>query len=377
MDVQGNSQTNCVLWMHSLATQPETERNPKGTHKTTKKACLMITRGMNSTPTAGMEAILGLEPLDIHLKGIALSTYARIENAENWAPQKSELLWRKAHTKQVEELQKEIPELEYPTSLLKPKIMMAPSYSTNIQSREAITDKGKVRPKPKQPNTIHCFTDGSKINKGSGAGYLIMGENIRSTGTITLGEDATVFQAEVFAITDASRKLISLQTKNKNIEFFIDNQGAIKAMESYTTNSKVILEAKQTLKELAKNNQITLNWIPGHEGHMGNEIADRLAKRGASQVMMGPKPSVPIQNNFIKNSIREWCKQKHQKTWSQQTDCRQTKWTTPQVGEWYKDLMKLKTQDLRIGTQLLTGHANLQRHRYLMKLGRISNLSKM
>ena len=139
-------------------------------------------------------------------------------------------------------------------------------------------------------------------------------------------------------------------------------------MESYTTNSKVILEAKQTLEELAKNNQITLNWIPGHEGHMGNEIADRLAKRGASQVMMGPKPSVPIQNNFIKNSIKEWCKQKHQKTWSQQTDCRQTKWTTPQVGEWYKDLMKLKTQDLRIGTQLLTGHANLQRHQYLMKL---------
>ena len=139
-------------------------------------------------------------------------------------------------------------------------------------------------------------------------------------------------------------------------------------MESYTTNSKVILEAKQTLKELAKNNQITLNWIPGHEGHMGNEIADRLAKRGASQVMMGPKPSVPIQNNSIKNSIREWCKQKHQKTWSQQTDCRQTKWTNPQVGEWCKDLMKLKTQDLRIGTQLLTGHANLQRHRYLMKL---------
>ena len=36
--VQGNSQTNCVLWMHSLATQPETERNPKGTHKTTKES---------------------------------------------------------------------------------------------------------------------------------------------------------------------------------------------------------------------------------------------------------------------------------------------------------------------------------------------------
>ena len=85
-------------------------------------------------------------------------------------------------------------------------------------------------------------------------------------------------------------------------------------MESYTTNSKVILEAKQTLEELAKNNQITLTWIPGHEGHMGNEIANRLAKRGAIQVMMGPKPLVSVYNNFIRNRIREWCKQKHQKT---------------------------------------------------------------
>ena len=89
--------------------------------------------------------------------------------------------------------------------------MVAPSYSTNIQSREVITDRGKVRPKPKHHYTIHCFTDGSKINKGSGAGYLIMGEDIRCTGSTTLGEDATVFQAEVFAITDARYTIVGLQ----------------------------------------------------------------------------------------------------------------------------------------------------------------------
>ena len=43
-------------------------------------------------------------------------------------------------------------------------------------------------------------------------------------------------------------------------------------MGNYITNSKVLLEAKVTEKELTINNQITLNWIPGHEGHMGNGL---------------------------------------------------------------------------------------------------------
>ena len=45
------------------------------------------------------------------------------------------------------ELQKEISELDYPTGLQKPKVMIALSYSINSQSREAITERGKVRPK--------------------------------------------------------------------------------------------------------------------------------------------------------------------------------------------------------------------------------------
>ena len=64
-----------------------------------------------------------------------------------------------------------------------------------------------------------------------------MGENTRYTVIVTLGENSTVFQAEVFAITEASRKLTALQTKYKKIEYFIDNQGDIKQWE---TTSQIV-----------------------------------------------------------------------------------------------------------------------------------------
>ena len=44
-----------------------------------RKACLMITRGIQSTPTAGMEVILDILPLHIYIKGEAIKSYVRIK----------------------------------------------------------------------------------------------------------------------------------------------------------------------------------------------------------------------------------------------------------------------------------------------------------
>ena len=40
-------------------------------------------------------------------------------------------------------------------------------------------------------------------------------------------------------------------------------------------------ECHEILNNLDKTNKVTTNWIPGHEGYEGNEIADKLAKAGA------------------------------------------------------------------------------------------------
>ena len=45
--------------------------------------------------------------------------------------------------------------------------------------------------------------------------------------------------------------------------------------------SKIINDCVLNLKHVCEKNILNLVWIPGHEGLLDNEKADKLAKRGA------------------------------------------------------------------------------------------------
>ena len=47
------------------------------------------------------------------------------------------------------------------------------------------------------------------------------------------------------------------------------------------TRNEIIKDCHEILNSLGKSNKVTINWIPGHKGYEGNEIADKLAKAGA------------------------------------------------------------------------------------------------
>ena len=71
--------------------------------------------------------------------------------------------------------------------------------------------------------------------------------------------------------------------ENREIHFYIDSKSAVQAVGSYIVKDQMVQDAKMELENLTRRNKVGLNWIPGHEGHLGNEVADRLAKRGATQ----------------------------------------------------------------------------------------------
>ena len=73
---------------------------------------------------------------------------------------------------------------------------------------------------------MNCFTDGSKTD--TEAGYSIMGATETRQKCIHLSENTTVYDDEIIAITSASIDMIREDVKNREINFHIDSQSAIK-----------------------------------------------------------------------------------------------------------------------------------------------------
>ena len=154
---------------------------------------------------------------------------------------------KKSHVGMIETIREQIPETYYRQDKTALKVRIGSNFEIEIGKREALS-KQKVRPMPREPHVVNCFTDGSKTDIGAGAAYIIKGDQIKAQDYIHLGQYATVFQAEITTISMAAITLLDRGIKGKNINFYVDSQSAIKALQSYTTFMKSVLECKKTSK---------------------------------------------------------------------------------------------------------------------------------
>jgi Ribonuclease HI len=146
------------------------------------------------------------------------------------------------------------------------------------------------------------------------------------TGLVfSLGAFATVFQAEVFAIMTAIRDSIARGYNGRTITKFTDSQAALNALESVTVKSKLVLECLECLSELATHNSVQLVWLPGHEGILSNERADKLAKKGADTPFTVPEPVLGLPYSVVKCAIGDWMERKHIECWKSGKDCKHSK----------------------------------------------------
>ena len=175
---------------------------------------------LRSTPTAGLEVLFGMPPLDLHIKGLARMVAARLNTGTSgWdgigeGQKRGHLFLLDSHLTQ--------PTDRIPATLL----------WNNVQATVGAD------------NGLCAYTDGSSNQHGE-AGYgvvLVEGGVLLDTLSGGLG-DSSPFQAEVIAIEAAVRAL-DVRT---NIKIITDCKSAVQAISNLVADSGVVLRCKQAL----------------------------------------------------------------------------------------------------------------------------------
>ena len=250
--------------------------------KLQRLACLPVTHLRHSTPTAGLEVTLNLTPLEFYIKELAIKTYLRIhEKLEtNWSGETRTL--DKGHIKWCKTFADDIGINLTDNDMICRTLNTINKFTVNKDSFNHGNDISSHGTK--------CYTDGSKGAIGSGSGYVIYSHsnNPVKTCSISLNSYNTVFQAEVFAISEASRIMLNMIiTKTlitEKINILSDSQATLHSLTSLDVRSRTVSDCIKHLNALAEQVSVELFYIKAHVGHQGNEQADQLAKHAAENM---------------------------------------------------------------------------------------------
>lgn len=123
------------------------------------------------------------------------------------------------------------------------------------------------------------YTDGSKIEGKTGYGIYDSKEKTSYSGR--LKTQYTIMNAEIFAILKAVEYL---KTKNiKTAVILTDSKSAAQLINNNATNDNfLVAKLKKDIHE-SQIERITIQWVPGHSGLVGNERADLAAKLGTNR----------------------------------------------------------------------------------------------
>jgi hypothetical protein len=149
------------------------------------------------------------------------------------------------------------------------------------------------------PRHLMVYTDGSKSEDGVGAGVVGFYKGQRMFAkSFGLGTQAEAYDGEVLALAKGAAEAVSyinslvdfdtIVSSVSHIHFFTDNSSALFSIQSpescVASQFSVIAFLEQVTSFLGMNNthRVTVEWVPGHHGVYGNEVADDFAKDGTS-----------------------------------------------------------------------------------------------
>jgi ribonuclease HI len=155
--------------------------------------------------------------------------------------------------------------------------------------------------------------------------------------------------------------------------FLSDSQSSIEALTNPFITSRTVLRTATALNTLAKQvTEVWIQWVRGHNGSDGNELADHMANLGAAFQAEGPEPFLPLSRAVIKMTEREELLQAWTNRWKSQKEFRQTRLFFPEPNmATSKNILLLSRQEIGMLIRNITGHSYLNYHQSLIQRGLI------
>jgi ribonuclease HI len=315
-------------------------------------ALLTLGHFRHSTPTAGLEVIMNVLPLDLFIKQSAAYAMWRIQSCRQIKLQRLGARFQTHRQYNLNNLRMAAGQVA------DGDVIQTKRYWNKNYSSDGDCWSGKP-----QDSQIMVYTDGSRFKGKTGGGVCaFIDGGLVFTKSFHLGEDASVFQAEVLAIKHAADWLKSLNRRYTRVNIHCDSQSAIRALLSPWIHTQTVQMTLMALNSASEGNFVRLRWIKAHVGYQGNELADELAKAGA----LDPSLQIdvtPPSTNSIKRLIAEGFERIWNDKWKARTDCRQTKQWFPTTNKKISNkILDLDRDNISMMTQLITGHNFLKRH---------------
>ena len=339
-----------IVWAKALALKS----NLSIVRRINRLAALSVVHVRKGTPTAALELMLGIVPLEIFLHGIVAKAFVRVCRV-NKLSQDVYDTFKGGHMNYARDIATECGLLNLPLDEITKEVNWTKHFVL-----EKFDDK-----KPPPLTDIVAYTDGSKDEDDyTGSAFVVYDNDIEiARGTHYRGLMSTVFQAEVYAIGAAITFLLTLPNLGNKIWIASDSQAALLAITGHVIKSPLVRLIRDQLNLLGDSQDVHLTWVKAHVGLPGNEMADSLAKLATREFQDGPEPldyaPLAVVEDLIWHSQHKLWNQK----WHNEQAYRQTK-------IWYPDIPRKLSQRLCLEDRLfikqfialLTGHNEMNRH---------------
>ena len=164
----------------------------------------------------------------------------------------------------------------------------------------------------KHVSKISMYTDGSKSEKGTGAGVVVFRKCINNFVydhyKLKLNVLASAFTAELVALEGAVNSIKNV--KNTSCTIYSDSKSALQSILKYDSKNPITQNIHILLLNIKENNtKVKFCWVPAHCGIRGNELADKVAKEATkfSKHCTNPILFSDIKA-FLKAQINKKCK---------------------------------------------------------------------